>query len=93
MSSDTQAILCGACKCQAKTVANPKPHDQVKCPRCGRSDRFDHVIESIKAHVAHLTQKHLSERLAKSTRGNSFIKLTVNKPANRSFRWIIEKGL
>ena len=93
MSSTTQAILCGTCKCQAKTVADPQSYDQVKCPRCGRSDRFDHVMKSIKAHVEHLAQKHLSERLAKSTGGNSFIKLTVNKPANRSFRWIIEKGL
>lgn len=93
MSSKTQAILCGTCKCQAKTVSNPKSDDQVKCPRCGRSDRFDYVVKTLQAHVAHLAQKHLSERLAKSARGNSFIKLTVNKPANRSFRWIIEKGL
>lgn len=93
MSTTTQAILCGSCKSPAKTVANPKPHDEVKCPRCGRSDRFDNVMRSVKDHVAYLTQKYISERLSKSTSGNRFIKFEVKKPSNRSFRWIIEKGI
>ncbi|MCP5387696.1 MAG: hypothetical protein H6916_12910 [Novosphingobium sp.] len=93
MSTTTQSILCGSCKSPAKTVPNPKPHDQVKCPRCGKSDRFDQVMKSVQAHVAHLTQQHLSESLAKAARGNSFIKFEIKKPAHRSFRWIIEKGL
>ena len=88
MSSTKGNILCGSCKCAVKAVPNPKPHDQVTCPRCNRSDRFDKVMNSVGDHVAYLTHKSMAESLSRSTRSNSFIKFSANKPANRSFRWI-----
>jgi hypothetical protein len=93
MSSSNKSILCGGCKCAVKTVANPKPHDKVTCPGCGRSDRFDKVMATIGEHVGHLTQKTMSEHLAKSTRGNRFVKFKPKHIPNRSFRWMIEGGL
>lgn len=86
--SSTQTVLCGTCKCAVKTVANPQAHDQVSCPRCGRSDRFDKVMASVKEFVAHLAHKNIAEQFTASTRGNRFIKFTAQKPQHRSFRWI-----
>ncbi len=88
MSSTNQTVLCGGCKSAVETVPDPKPNDQVSCPRCGRTDRFDKVMESVGRYAAQLAAKHLAEGFAKSTRGNSFIKLTVKHQPDRSFRWI-----
>lgn len=90
MSSRNSKVLCGACKCPVETVANPKAHDKVTCPRCGRSDRFDKVMDSVKEHIGYLAQKSFAESLSRSTRGNRFVKLKVDKPRHRSFRWISE---
>lgn len=88
MSTSNHTVLCGTCKCAVETVSNPKPHDKVSCPRCGRSDRFDKVMDSVREFVVHLTHKSLTESLAKSTRGNSFIKFKAQRLPNRSFRWV-----
>lgn len=93
MTSNTYAILCGACKSRLKTVPNPKPHDKVTCEGCGRSDRFDDMMAAVQEHVVHLTQESISKRLAAAARGSRFLKYTPQKLPNRSFRWIIEGGL
>jgi hypothetical protein len=90
VSVQNSSVLCGSCKCAVETVANPKPHDKVACPRCGRSDRFDQVMNTIGEYVVHLTQEALAERMAKANRSNSFIKFEMKKPSYRSFRWIAE---
>jgi hypothetical protein len=90
MSATNHAVLCGSCKCAVKTVTNPKAHDKVSCPRCGRSDRYDKVMETVRDYVVHLTHKSLAEGLSKATRGNSFVKFKMEQPSNRSFRWIAE---
>lgn len=81
-------ILCGACKCAVQTVTNPKANDQVACPRCNRSDRFDKVMATVKEYVVHCTQRALHESMAKATHGSRVFKVTSQKPANRSFRWV-----
>jgi hypothetical protein len=88
MSSQNLTVLCGGCKCAVETVANPQAHDKVTCPRCHRSDRFDKVMDSVKEHVLHLTTKAMSESLARSTRGNRYVKFETKQPSHRSFRWI-----
>ena len=88
MSTTKSTVLCGGCKCPVETVANPKAHDKVSCPRCGRSDRFDKVMDSVREYIAHLAHKSLAEHFTKSTRNNSFVKFKANKPAHRSFRWV-----
>lgn len=88
MSSSKTTVLCGGCKCAVKTVANPKPHDKVSCPRCGRSDRFDKVMDTVREYVVHLTYKSISKGLAESTRGNSFVKFKPQNRPNPSFRWV-----
>ncbi|MEP7349875.1 MAG: hypothetical protein ABI668_07985 [Sphingorhabdus sp.] len=45
-------------------------------------------MATVKEYVVHCTERALSESLAKATRGNSFIKMTIKKPSNRSFRWV-----
>jgi hypothetical protein len=81
-------ILCGACKRPAKGVPNPEPHDKVVCSGCGREDRFDNVMRSVKEYVADSAAKHLSASLAQAVRGSKFIKLSHKRGPQRSFRWI-----
>ena len=38
-------VICGTCKGEAKTVANPQPDDEVTCSGCGQRDRFEDVYE------------------------------------------------
>lgn len=90
MSSSTHQILCGACRRPVKTIANAKPNHEVTCTGCGRKDRLDKVVATAKEHAVYLAQKALAEHLTKSTRNNSFIKLTAKQVPYRSFRWMIE---
>lgn len=76
------------CKVAAQTVADPKPHDEVVCPRCKRRDRFDSVMRSVEEHVAHEMQKQLGDSLARATRGNKFVKFDKQSLGHRSFRWM-----
>lgn len=93
MSYSENKVLCGACKCAVKTVTNPKPHDQVVCPRCGRSDRFDKVMATIGEQYQHVLHQKLAKSLAASTRGNSMIKFKPQNVPSRQFRWMMEKGV
>lgn len=81
-------ILCGACKRPAKSVPNPEPHDQVVCTGCGREDRFDNVMGSVKQYVTDSAAKHLSDSLANAVRNSKFIKAKSQPRQQRSFRWI-----
>ena len=90
MSKTKGAVLCGSCKCEVKAVANPKPHDKVICPRCGRSDRFDKVMVTLQEYAAHLAQKHIAEGFASAARRNSRVKFKPQNVSNRSFRWIAD---
>lgn len=87
-SSNTHTIACGSCKVPAQTVANPKPNDEVTCPRCNRRDRFDNVMASVQKHVVHATQKSLNDSLRRATSGSRFIKFTAKPVGNPSLRWI-----
>lgn len=93
MSSSKHAILCGACKRQLEAPPDTKPHDQVSCAGCGRSDRFDKVMASVQDHVGYLAQKAMSEHLRKTTRRNGLVKFEPQQVRHRSFRWMIEGGL
>lgn len=93
MSQAKITVLCGSCKCAVKSAPHPQPHDQVSCPRCGRSDRFDKVMDFVKEHMAQLAHQSLSKSLASAVRGNSAIKFKANKPRNQSFRWISDTRL
>jgi len=88
MPTTNHAVLCGACKCSVEPVSNPKAHDKISCPRCHRSDRYDKVMATVSEYLAHLLEKATAERLSKTARSNSGVKLTIKKPSNRSFRWI-----
>ncbi len=88
MSATEIHPLCGSCKCNVEAPPNPQSDDKVTCPRCGRSDRFDKVVETVGEHIVHLTHQSMAESLTKATRGNSFIKMTMDKPRHRSFRWL-----
>lgn len=81
-------ILCGSCKGNAESVPNPKPNDEVTCSRCGRKDRFDHVMRSVEEYVADCAAKSLSDSLRNSMRGNKFVKVTTQSRPQRSYRWI-----
>ena len=93
MSSKENKVLCGNCKCAVKTVTDPKPHDQVVCPRCGRSDRFDKVMATIGEHFQHVLHQKLTKSLAATARGSRIIQFKPQHIPQRSFRWMIEKGV
>ena len=93
MTTTTHQILCGGCKCAVKTVCNPKAHDKVACPRCGRSDRFDKVMATVQDHFAYLAQQRITKGMAAAVRGKSHIKLKVKNTGNRSFRWVSDARL
>jgi DNA-directed RNA polymerase subunit RPC12/RpoP len=88
MSHTTHTILCGSCKSPAEAVPDPKADDYVTCSRCGRKDRFDHVMRSVKDYVQHRMAQGIHDSLAKGLGSSNFIKLTSQRPSNRSFRWI-----
>ena len=81
-------ILCGSCKGPAESVANPKADDKVTCPRCGREDRFDDVMRSVKQYVTDSAAKHLNSALADAVRGSNFIKVTKQYRPQSSHRWV-----
>ena len=85
---NTHTIACGSCKIPAECVANPKPNDDVTCPRCNRRDRFDDVMAAVKKHILHMTKKQLNERIRRATSGNSFVKFETKPLGNPNFRWI-----
>lgn len=86
--STQHEILCGSCQSPAKAVADPKPDDKIVCSGCGREDRFDDVMRSVKEYVTDCMAKSLNAKLGEIARRNKFIK--VEKQFNRqtSFRWI-----
>ncbi len=88
MTTTTLEVLCGQCKCAVETVANPDPDSKVSCPQCGRSDRYDAVMASVKSYIGELAAQHLSEMMRNTTRNNRFVKVTVNKRPERRFDWI-----
>lgn len=81
-------ILCGSCKSPAKAVPDPKPHDKVTCSGCGREDRFDNVMRSVKDYVTHCMAQSINSSLRKAVRGSKFIKMTSKTPSHRTFRWV-----
>jgi len=88
MSSVKSTVLCGSCKCAVEAAPDSKPNDKVTCPRCGRYDRFDKVMDTVSEYAAHLIKKSLAESLAKAARGNRLVKFKPQHVSNRSFRWI-----
>lgn len=88
MSTTNATILCGACKSPAEAVPNPEPHDKVVCTGCGREDRFDDVMRSVRDYVTDCAAKSLNATLAEVAGRSKFIK--VDKQFNRqsSFRWV-----
>ena len=88
MSSTETIVLCGSCNSAVETVANPEPHDKVTCTGCGKSDRFDKVMESVRAYATEVAAKHLGDSLRKITSGSKFIKADIKKRPNRSFDWV-----
>ncbi len=88
MSKSETTVLCGSCKCAVETVPNPKSNDKVTCPRCGRYDRFDKVMDSVREYAVHLMHKSLAKGLSEATRGNRFIQFKPQQAPNRSFRWV-----
>lgn len=81
------SILCGSCKSQAKCVANPGPGDKVTCSGCGREDRFDDVMKSVKDYVIHSMAQSFDRSFQRIARGSKFLKVTSKSPSHRSFRW------
>lgn len=86
--TSTHTVVCGSCKVAAQTVPNPKPNDEVTCPRCHRRDRYNNVMRTVQEHVAYEMQKQLSDSLARATRGNGFVQFKAQRPGYRSFRWM-----
>lgn len=88
MSTTETVVLCGSCDCAVETVANPESHDKVTCSGCGKSARYDEVIESVRAYVADVAAKHMAKAVANAARRSKFIKADIKKQPNRSFDWI-----
>lgn len=90
----THTILCGSCKSPAKAVANSEPDDKVTCPDCGREDRFEDVMGSVRDYIGHSAAKAISSRLRQTVGNSKFIKVTSKPVGERSFRWVTtELGL
>lgn len=88
MSNTETAVLCGSCNSAVETVANPESHDKVTCTGCGKSARFDEVIESVRAYATDVAAKHMAKAVADVARRSKFIKADVKKQPNRSLDWI-----
>ena len=81
-------ILCGACKSPAQSVPNPEPHDKVVCSGCGREDRFDDVMRSVRQYVTDSVAQSLNASLADVARRSKFIKVTKQHRPQSSYRWL-----
>lgn len=88
MSVTETVVLCGDCKSAVKSVANPEPHDEVTCPVCRKSDRFDNVMESVRAYATEVAAEYMSKAILDVTRRSKFITADIKKRPNRSFEWI-----
>lgn len=88
MGSTETAVLCGGCNSTVETVADPKPHDKVTCTGCGKSDRFDKVMESVQTYATEVAAEHMAEAVRKVASRSKIIKADIKKRPNRSFDWI-----
>lgn len=79
MSKDTHTILCGKCRVPVKGPSDPKDHDMITCPTCGRSDNFKNVMRSVIAFVEETAGRYLQESIGKAARGSKLLKVT-SKP-------------
>ncbi len=89
--STTFTILCGACKLPAKAPLKPEPHDQVTCPGCGRSDRFDDVVRTVQEHVAYEVQQTFAAGMAKAARSSKRLTFKPQRGSQSTFRWVAGK--
>lgn len=81
-------ILCGTCQSPAEAVPDPQPESKVTCSGCGKEDRFDNVMGSVKEYVTHCAAKSINDAMAKAVRGSKILKMTSKPTSHRSFPWI-----
>lgn len=87
MSGDeTKPILCGRCNVEIQQRTDPDGQDRAFCPTCGQSDTVDNAIREAGDYLANKLARESFEGLS----GSQFAKVTIAKPPERSFRFIIE---
>ena len=90
MSTDTQSILCGACRVPIEGPADGKDDNMFVCPKCGRSDTLKHVIDSATAYVTELAQLRLQESMRKAARGSKLMKFEGKPIPKKTHRFITD---
>lgn len=90
MASDTQSILCGACRVPIKGPADGKDENVFTCPGCGRSDTRENVLKEVKAFVTELAQRSLQESMRKAARGSKMLQFKGKAIQKKSYRFITD---
>ena len=90
MTTDTQSILCGACRVPLEGPAEPQPQDMFSCPACGRSDTLENIFSEVKTFVTEMAKRRLQESLRKVARGSKVLKFEGKPIPKRTYRFITD---
>jgi predicted RNA-binding Zn-ribbon protein involved in translation (DUF1610 family) len=90
MASDTQSILCGACRVPIEGPTDGKGENVFACPSCGRSDTRENVLKEVKAFVTELAQRSLQESMRKAARGSKMLQFKGKPIPKKTYRFVTD---
>lgn len=67
--SDSNSIKCSKCDVAIVGPKNPKPDDIFTCPGCGTSERYDKVMEAVKAEFTAMFDKSVKKAFGRPGSG------------------------
>lgn len=82
-------ILCGNCGSPVDGPEDPKPHDEIRCPKCGQSDPYSAVLESAQKFVTDEVARTFNKTMADAVRGSKVAKFKPDHIPNRRYRWTV----
>lgn len=93
MTEDIVTVLCGSCNTPLQGASDPDQSEQMSCLRCGQSDVFADVMNSVEAHAVEVATNSVLKGAEGIFDSNSIITVTVDKPSPKSYRWISDLKL
>lgn len=90
MTTDTQNILCSACRVPIEGPADGKSDNMFACPDCGRSDTRENVLKEVKAFVTEMAQRSLQESMRKAARGSKMLQFKGKIIPKKSYRFVTD---
>ena len=91
MKDPDKAIVCGTCNVPVVAPSDPKPDDQIICPKCGARDTYKEVFKVCMNHAKYRLERAGQRDLADFKRklGRSVPSATPDDVEEPFFKWQI----